>query len=165
MKEGFYASKPDICWFRKKKFLVIFGQTFEISAIVSFNRSNGLKFCHLVDFFILGSCVGASSLNWPNRPLNLNPKQTDQSSKRLFYVPAMPRTKSSMNQRVGVMACLDQMTRMAKTSIAWKAIWIYLKSQIKFWNLKIEFKSQKVLSCMKTSFKHEPFGLLPCAFI
>ena len=27
---------------------------------------------------------------------------------------------------------------MPKTYISWKSIWIYLKSQIKFWNLKIE---------------------------
>ena len=26
---------------------------------------------------------------------------------------------------------------MSKTSISWKSIWIYLKSQIKFWNMKI----------------------------
>ena len=26
---------------------------------------------------------------------------------------------------------------MPKTSISWKFIWIYLKSQIKFWNLKV----------------------------
>ena len=34
---------------------------------------------------------------------------------------------------------------MSKTSISWKSIWIYLKSQFKFWNLKIKFKSEKVV--------------------
>ena len=35
------------------------------------------------------------------------------------------------------------MTLSIKTSISWKSVWIYLKSQIEFWNLKIWFKSEK----------------------
>ena len=41
---------------------------------------------------------------------------------------------------------------MPKTIISWKSIWICLKSQIEFWNLKIQFQSEKVLSCLKTLF-------------
>ena len=32
---------------------------------------------------------------------------------------------------------------LPKTSISWKSIWIYLKSQIEFWNFIIWFKSEK----------------------
>ena len=50
---------------------------------------------------------------------------------------------------------------MPKTSISWKSIWIYLKSQMEFWNLKIEFKSEKVLSLLKIHFK---YGLSMCMY-
>ena len=54
---------------------------------------------------------------------------------------------------------------MLKTSISWKSIWIYLKSQIKFWNLKIWLKSEIFLSCLKINFKHGAWGVVPCACI
>ena len=38
---------------------------------------------------------------------------------------------------------------MSKTSMSWKSIWIYLKSQIELWNLKIYFK-------------YGPCGVVPC---
>ena len=41
---------------------------------------------------------------------------------------------------------------MSKTSMSWKSIWIYLKSQIELWNLKIYFK-------------YEPCGVVPCVCI
>ena len=54
---------------------------------------------------------------------------------------------------------------MSKTSMSWKSIWIYLKSQIEFWNLKIEFKSENFLSLLKFYFKHGPRGVVQCACI
>ena len=42
---------------------------------------------------------------------------------------------------------------MPKTSMSWKSIWI-LKSQIDFWNLKIQFKSDLFLFSMKIYFKN-----------
>ena len=50
---------------------------------------------------------------------------------------------------------------MPKTSISWKSIWSYSKSQIEFWNLKIEFKPEKMLSCLKICSKKGPFGVVP----
>jgi hypothetical protein len=47
---------------------------------------------------------------------------------------------------------------MPKTSISRKFVWISLKSQIEFWNLKISFKSELFLSRLKIrdkSFGHE----------
>ena len=54
---------------------------------------------------------------------------------------------------------------MPKTSISWKSIWIYLKSQIEFWSLKIESKSEKVLSPLKIYFKCGLCRVVPCACI
>ena len=34
---------------------------------------------------------------------------------------------------------------MLKTYMSWKSVWIYLKSQIKFWNLKIWSRSENLL--------------------
>ena len=53
---------------------------------------------------------------------------------------------------------------MLKTSTSWKSIWIYLKSQIKFWNLKIQSKLEILLSCLKIHFRHGPCGVVSCAF-
>ena len=50
---------------------------------------------------------------------------------------------------------------MSKTSISWKSIWIYLKSQIEFWNLKIWFESFKVLSRQKIYFKYGSIRVVP----
>ena len=45
---------------------------------------------------------------------------------------------------------------MPKTSISWKSTWIYLKSQIEFWNLKIQFKSEKFYSGWKSILNMDP---------
>ena len=37
-------------------------------------------------------------------------------------------------------------TLMLKTYMSWTSVWIYLKSQIKFWNLKIWSRSENILS-------------------
>ena len=47
--------------------------------------------------------------------------------------------------------------------MSWKSVWIYLKCQIKFWYLKIWFKPEKVLSCLKIYFKHIPCGVVPAS--
>ena len=50
------------------------------------------------------------------------------------------------------------MTLMPKTSMSWKSVWIYLKSQI-------EFNSEIFLSFLKIYFKHRPGGAVQCACI
>ena len=54
---------------------------------------------------------------------------------------------------------------MTKTSTSWKSVWVYLKSQIKFWNLKVYLKSKKVLSRLKIYFKAGPCRVVPCGCI
>ena len=54
---------------------------------------------------------------------------------------------------------------MPKTFISWKSIWIYLKSQIEFWNLKVWLKTEIFLYHVKIYFKHGPCGVVPCACI
>ena len=49
---------------------------------------------------------------------------------------------------------------MPKNYISWKSTWIYLKSLIKFWNLKIWFKSEKKMSRLNNYFKHGPLGVV-----
>ena len=39
--------------------------------------------------------------------------------------------------------------------MSWKSVWIYLKSQIKFWNLKILFKSEWNSCISNFYFKHK----------
>ena len=42
---------------------------------------------------------------------------------------------------------------MPKTFISWKSIWIYLKSQIKFWNLKSFILSENLFKTSQKSFQ------------
>ena len=52
-----------------------------------------------------------------------------------------------------------------KTFYVLKVIWIFLKSQIKFRNLKIQFRWEEFLFCLKIYFKHGPYEVVPCVHI
>ena len=51
---------------------------------------------------------------------------------------------------------------MPKTSISWKPVWIYLKSQIEFWNLKSWYKSWFFYPLWKFISNMEPWSGRMC---
>ena len=50
--------------------------------------------------------------------------------------------------------CVCMTCVITKTSMPWIFVWIHLKSQIKFWNLKIEFKPEIIFTLSENLFKH-----------
>ena len=85
---------------------------------------------------------------------------------QLFFYSFQGGTKGKMlkNQCI-VLAIFQHFSFMLKTSMSWKSVWIYLKSQNKFWNVKIWFKSENKLFCLKIYFKCGPRRVVQCACI
>ena len=56
-------------------------------------------------------------------------------------------------------------SKMLKTSMSWKFVWMYLKSQNKFWNLKFWFKSEKKNFSSENLLKRGPGRVVQCECI